>query len=88
LNFAPSSSATNTKEKDARLTEICNGFYRSISEQGGRRSFKLVFQFSVLTPESSSRRIMICWWTADTKYDLDLRGLSREALNFFLKLVL
>jgi hypothetical protein len=27
-------------------------------------------------------------WTADTKHDLDLRGLSREALKFFLKLVL
>jgi hypothetical protein len=56
---------------------------------GWKKKLQACFsQFSVLTPESSSRRIMICWWTADTKYDLDLRGLSREALNFFLKLVL
>jgi hypothetical protein len=47
LNFPPSSSVANTKEKDARLTEICNGFYRSISEQGGGGSFRLVFLNSV-----------------------------------------
>ncbi|CAK9228739.1 unnamed protein product, partial [Sphagnum troendelagicum] len=47
---------------------------------GWKKKLQACFsQFSVLTPESSSRRIMICQWTVDTKHDLDLRGL-REAL--------